>query len=141
MNRVADLNRVSAPCKRIPHNVSGYGNDCAKNNCVPEKYLLTGIELVKIEVLVCANNITAQHLKPFDVFGVKTAALDPDEKTQDQGYKKYKAEEMMDGLGAMGKSENLLKDVQRAKHETKPRDHANNTTSHKAPVSYSFQCG
>jgi hypothetical protein len=141
MKRIADLNCVTAPCKRIPHDVSGYGNDNANNNSVPEKDLLARIELIKIEVLISTNNITTKHLEPFNVFRIKSAALNPEKKTQDQGYEKHKAKEMVDGLGSIRKSENLLKDVQRVKHETKPCDHANHTTYYKAPMGYSFQSG
>ena len=111
MKRIAYLNRITAPGKRVPHDVSGYGNDRAKNNGIPEKDLLAGIELVKIKVLVGTNYVTTKHFEPLYVFSLKSAALDPDKKTQDQGYEKHKAEEMMDGLGAMWKSKDLLKDV------------------------------
>lgn len=68
MKWIADLNRITGPCKGIPHDVSGYGYDCAKNNRVPEKNLLARIEFVKVEMLISPNNITTKHFEPLEIF-------------------------------------------------------------------------
>lgn len=134
MQGVTDLYNVTAECKRIPHDVACYRDEGSEENGIVEKNLLPGIELIKVEVFISAYDITAEHFDPLQILRIKTAVPYPDEKDQDQGGKKHKAEEMMDCFCPMRESENLLKYIQGAKHETEPCYQADHTTCNKGPV-------
>lgn len=123
------MNSAPTPGKWIPHDITRDGDDTPKDNGIPEEDLLAGIELVKVKVLIRADNIPAQDLEPLDVFAVKSAVLDPDQECKDQGDEEDEAEEVMNRLGAIGPTKYPLEDIQGAEHESEPCDHANHTAS------------
>ena len=85
-------------------------------------------------MLIRANDITAKHLEPLEILGIETAVLHPNQKNKDPRDEKDKAEEMMNHLGPVGKSKDLLEDIQGSEHKTKTRDHTDHAAYDNTPM-------